>query len=183
MTGFGKITTAAVIVAAISGCSREHRPLPSARNELVSRFFQSLESGNAEAAAQQGRKLIALAPTDEFILPLVEIQESNTAIFHAQEAINAQDIPKAIEILSAAVKKYPENRTLHRARSQVRQLNYAPSLIQGMEKVRTPESMSAALTSASTGLAANITPKLRRYFDNYEKRIDGLEKAAKTEQK
>ena len=81
-----KIGWAALLVATVVvGCSREHRPTPAARNELVSRFFQSLESGNAEAAAQQGRKLIALEPAIDFILQLVEIQESNTAIFQAHQ--------------------------------------------------------------------------------------------------
>ena len=168
----------AVLCSLLCGCGKEHKAPPLERNQLVVRFFNSLSNDQSEAAALQGRKLMALDPSNENIVHLVEIQESNATVFKAQKAINAGEIDRAVEILNEGIAKYPDNRSLTRLRAQVRQLRLAKKLLEGMEIVSNPESMSSALTAASTGLAANISPKLDKYFKEYEKRIEAAEAAA-----
>lgn len=176
MKNFKILFFAAIGGAVLSGCAPEHKAPPLERNQLVIRFFNSMTSGKSEAAALQGRKLMALDPGNEYIRHLVEMQESNATVFKAQKAINSGDIDRAVEILNEGIAKYPENRSLARQRTQVRQLRLAKKLLAGMETVSNPESMNSALTAASTGLAANISPELDKYFKAYEKRIEEAEK-------
>lgn len=166
-----------VIGAVLTGCDREHPAPPSERNELVLRFFENLEKGNTDAAIRQGRKIVALDPANDFIIHLLEIQESNAAISAAQKKLDAGDVDGAVDIITSGIRKYPENRTLPQIRSKLRQLKHARKLITSMETVKNPESMSASLTAARTGLSANISPALRRYFDEYAKKIEAAAKA------
>ena len=183
MKNFAFLFFSATICALLCGCGKEHKAPPLERNQLVTRFFNSLSNNKPEAAAMQGRKLMALDPSNENIILLIEIQESNATVFKAQKEINSGNIDRAVETLNEGIDKYPDNSSLIRLRAQVRQLRHAKKLLDGMEIVNTPESMSSALTAATTGLAANISPKLDKYFKDYEKRIDAAEAAAKAEKK
>ena len=173
---FIRILVALTAAAILAGCDREHPAPPTERNELVLRFFENLEKGNTDAAIRQGRKLMALDPANDFIIKLVEVLESNAAIAAAQQKVDAGDIDSAVDILTDNIRKYPENRTLLQIRSKLRQLKHAPKLIRAMKTVKNPESMSASLTAARTGLSANLTPALRRYFDDYAAKIENIKK-------
>ena len=166
-----QICAGAALVAAWSGCSKHPEP-PFERMELVARFFRSVRNGEFDAAAQQGRKLYTLDRNNSFLLHLVTIHESNVYLRRAQKALNSGDVNGALKILDEGRKRYPDNRTVGVCYSKVLQLRNAKKLIAAMEKAQSSAAMSASLTAATTGLGANMTPDLARYFKRYEARIN-----------
>ena len=170
-----RITTIAFAVCLLgvfAGCGREHPVPPSERNSLILRFFDSMANGDAVAASEQGAKLRAMDPGNDYIVRLVAIQQSNTYLQRAQREVNSGNIDRALDILNGGVKAYPGNRELARQRGRVRQLRNAKMLLGTMREAKTPAAMSAALTAASTGLSAVMTPKLQGYFARYRLRIN-----------
>ncbi|MCQ2377962.1 MAG: hypothetical protein MJ016_01975 [Victivallaceae bacterium] len=163
------LLTAMLVV--FSGCGKHPAP-PTARNDLVLRFFNSLQTGNAKAASEQGKKLLALEPNNDFISKIIEVQESNQGVQAAQRAINSRNINQALQIIDQSIRQYPDNRTLPQLRAQIRQLRNARPLLAAMKRADSAEAMSSALTAATTGLSANTTPKLAAYFEAYEKEIE-----------
>lgn len=149
---------------------------------MILRFFESMTRGDAAAASEQGEKLYAMEPANDYIVTLVAVQQSNAYLQRAQGEVNAGNIDKALAILNEGVKTYPSNRELARQRGRVRQLRNARMLLSEMRNAKNSAAMSAALTAASTGLSSNMTPKLREYFAAYRLRIDEVarEEAAKT---
>ena len=170
MRALAKICVCMALVVIAAGCSEHPKP-PVERMELVSRFFRSVRNGEFDAAAQQGRKLYTLDRNNTFLLHLVTIHESNVFLRRAQKALNSGDVEGSLRILAEGRKRYPDNRTLGIYYSKVTQLRNAKKLIKAMENARSSAAMSASLTAATTGLGANMTPRLAAYFKQYEKRI------------
>ena len=179
------IILAPALLAALflaSGCS-EHRKPPMERLELVSRFFNSVRTGELEAAARQGRKLYDMDHNNSFLLHLVTIHESNVFLRRAQQSLNKGDVEGTLKILAEGRQRYPENRTLSMYEAKVSQLRNAKKLIAAMENAKSSAAMSASLTAATTGLGANTTRELAEYFKEYEKRIAEVAERERKEEK
>ncbi|WP_419645994.1 hypothetical protein [Victivallis vadensis] len=143
------------VCALLAGCGEEHQAPPSERNQLVNRFFRSMETGNSVSATSQGQKLLAMDPGNDYIAKLV----------------NAGDVAGALAVVEEGLKVYPLNRTLSQLRGQLRQLRHAKMLIANMRSAKSSSAMTAALTAATTGLSSNRTEKLENYFKTYRQRI------------
>ena len=102
------------------------------------------------------------------------IHESNVFLRRAQKALNSGDVNGSLKILDEGKRRYPDNRTLSVCYSKVTQLRNAKKLIAAMENAKSSAAMSASLTAATTGLGANMTPDLARYFKEYEARITAV---------
>lgn len=178
------VAAAACLLGVFAGCGKAHPAPPSERNSLILRFFDSMARGDAGAASEQGEKLRAMDPGNDYISRLIAVQQSNTYLQRAQREVNTGNIDRALSILNEGVKAYPGNRELARQRGRVRQLRNAKMLLAGMREAGNSPAMSAALTAASTGLSAVMTPKMQDYFARYRNRIDAaaLEEAAKVVQ-
>lgn len=166
----------------VAGCS-EHRPLPSERLNLVSRFFRSVRNGDFEAAALQGRKIYELDRNNGFMLHLITIHESNVFLRNAQKELNAGNLEGALRTLDAGCRRYPENRTLNMYRTRVFQLRNAKKLIRDMTRAQNSAAMSASLTAATTGMGTNMSPRLAAYFRAYEARIAKVAERERREEK
>jgi len=173
------VSVGAAALAVLAGCS-DHKAPPIEQLDLVSRFFDNVRRHDFETAALQGRKIYAMDRNNEFLLHLITIHESNTFLRNAQKELNSGNVDGALRILEEGSRKYPENHTLRMYCTKVSQLRNAKSLIAAMENARGEAAMSASLTAAETGLGANVSPKLGKYFKNYEERI---KKAAKESEK
>lgn len=170
------------LLGVFSGCGKSYPAPPSERNSLILRFFDSMSRSDAAAASEQGAKLRAMDPANDYISRLITVQQSNTFLQRAQGEINAGNVDRALAILDEGVKTYPANRELARQRGRVRQLRHAKMLLDGMASARNSAEMAAALTAASTGLSSNMTPKLRDAFAAYRLKIEtaAREEAART---
>ena len=160
--------------AMLTGCKRkEHTPPPEERVGLVVRFFKSMENNDSAAAVRRGHNLIAVDRTQNNVRTLVHLQESNEAVVAAQKQVDKGNINAAINIIEKALRLYPKNTTLESARSKLRQLRNAKSLINAMNKARNSSAMSSARSAAETGLSQNITPELQAFLNEYkQKEID-----------
>ena len=116
--------TALGLLGVFSGCGKSYPAPPSERNSLILRFFESMSRGDAAAASEQGTKLRAMDPANDYIVKLITVQQSNTFLQRAQGEINAGNIDRALEFLDEGVKTYPANRELARQRGKVRQLRH-----------------------------------------------------------
>ncbi|MBE6386688.1 MAG: hypothetical protein E7045_01315 [Lentisphaerae bacterium] len=143
-----------------------------ASTELMVRFFASMRKGDHASAVQQGVKLYALDKSQEAVIQLVMLEQANQYVEEAQKALNSGDLNRALSVLSEGMKKYPENMALPQHYRRVRQLRNVKALIEAMERAKNSASMSASLTAARIGLAANSTPELEAYFKEYGKRIE-----------
>ncbi|MBO5899968.1 MAG: hypothetical protein J6Q80_04465 [Lentisphaeria bacterium] len=143
------------------------------------RFFASMRKGDHASAVQQGVKLYALDKSQEAVIQLVMLEQANQYVEEAQKALNSGDLNRALSVLSEGMKKYPENMALPQHYRRVRQLRNVKALIEAMERAKNSASMSASLTAARIGLAANSTPELEAYFKEYEKRIEEVRKNEK----
>ena len=123
------------VCALLAGCGEEHQAPPSERNQLVNRFFRSMENGDSVSATSQGQKLLAMDPGNDYIAKLVNIQQSNSYVERAQKLVNAGDVSGALAVVEEGLKVYPLNRTLSQLRGQLRQL---PALPQQGRQVRDP---------------------------------------------
>ncbi len=150
------------------GCGKEHAAPPRERNELVLRFFNSMDSGDAAVAAAQGEKLQALDKENEFIAKLVSIQQSNVYLQEAQARLDAKDVDGALKCIDRGLVAYPLNRSLLQARGQLRQLRHAEKLLGDMRDAKTSAARAAAMTVAKTGLSANRTAELEAWFKSYD---------------
>lgn len=176
------ILSVSALVLISAGCSK-HRPLPTERLDLVSRFFRSVRHGDFEAAAQQGRKIYDLDHNNGFMLHLITIHESNVFLRKAQKALNAGDLESALSIMDAGCRRYPENRTLNMYRTRVFQLRNAKKLLRDMARAQSSAAMSASLTAATTGMGTNMSPRLAAYFRSYEARIAKVAERERREEK
>lgn len=176
------ILSISALVLISAGCSK-HRPLPTERLDLVSRFFRSVRHGDFEAAAQQGRKIYDLDHNNGFMLHLITIHESNVFLRKAQKALNAGDLESALRIMDAGCRRYPENRTLNMYRTRVFQLRNAKKLLRDMARAQSSAAMSASLTAATTGMGTNMSPRLAAYFRSYEARIAKVAERERREEK
>ncbi len=160
----------AVALAAFSGCS-DHEEPPVERLDLVSRFFRSVEKGEYEAAAQQGRKIYELDRNNDFMLHLITVHECNIYLLNAQKLLNAGNVNGALRILEDGSRRYPDNRTLGMYHTKLLQLRNAKRLMTAMKNAKGEAAMSASLTAAETGLGTNMSPQLAAYFRSYEEKI------------
>ena len=161
------------------GCSKPHKPLHMERIALTVRFFESIAARNSAAAARQGKKLYAINPSQEYILRLVSIQESNDAVGNAQNLIRQGRINEALPVVALAAKQYPDNRTLVTAYPKLIQLRNAEKLLKAMDRAKNASAMRGARIAAKAGLSRNITPAFQQYLDAYEKRESDLAKKEK----
>ena len=169
------VLCAAVFAVVLCGCGEPVPPPPTERAELVARFFSSISNKDVKAAMRQGIKLHSLDKHNENIIRLVEIQQCNAYISSAQKLINAGNISGAIDVLRQGVKQHPDNVTLREMLPRVRQLRNAVKLLNSMKKASSSIAMRSALTAAKIGLAANSTPTLQKYFEEYERKITATE--------
>ncbi|MBR2344574.1 MAG: hypothetical protein IKA71_02165 [Lentisphaeria bacterium] len=157
------------LVLFFCGCGKEHKAPPTQKLELTVRFFRSIAKKNSVAAVQQGRKLYALDPKQDYILRLISIQESNESVFNAQTLIRQGRIQEALPIIASAAKQYPENRMLVSAYPKLVQLRNAEKLLIAMKNAKNASAMRGARIAARAGLSRNLTPQLRKYLQEYEK--------------
>ena len=161
-----------VMLLLISGCGNELPvDVPLASTELMIRFFASMRKGDHASAVQQGVKLYAIDNSQESVIQLVMLEQANQYVSEVQKYLNSGDLKSALAILETGMQKYPDNKTLPRYYRQVRQLRNVKALLDAMERADNSASMSAALTAARIGLAANMTSRLESYFAEYEKKI------------
>lgn len=165
-----------------AGCG-EHPAPPLERTDLVLRFFRSIRNGDFHSAARQGDKIHQLDNYNSSVMKLIAIQEGNSYIRRAQEALNRGDVTAARLALEEGARQFPGNRNLVMLGGKVRQLRNAEKLLRNMEKAKSSSAMSAALTAASVGLSANLTPKLQEYFRFYEKKIARAEAKEREERR
>jgi len=165
-----------------SGCDRHPAP-PLERTDLVLRFFRSIRNGDFQSAARQGDKIHQLDNYNTAVKRLVAIQEGNSYIRRAQEALNRGDIAAARAALEEGCRHFPGNRNLMMLAAKVRQLRNAEKLLANMKKAKSSSAMSAALTAATIGLSANLTPKLKTYFSFYESEIARVEAKEREERR
>ena len=95
------------VCALLAGCGEEHQAPPSERNQLVNRFFRSMENGDSVSATSQGQKLLAMDPGNDYIAKLVNIQQSNSYVERAQKLVNAGDVAGALAVVEEGLKVYP----------------------------------------------------------------------------
>ena len=171
---FCRFLLLATLAAVISGCKKPHPAPPTASTELLVRFFGSMRKGDHKSAVQQGIKLYAIDNTQETIIQLVMLEQANQFVVQAQSSLNTGDLKGALAALKAGMKAYPENRTLPHYYRRVLQLRNVNALLDAMDSADKASSMSAALTAARIGLAANTTPELEKHFAAYEKKIKKL---------
>lgn len=174
---------AVIMAAALAGCSDHHEPPPLERLELVSRFFDSVRKHDFETAARQGQTLYEMDRNNEFLLHLITIHESNTYLANAQKELNSGDADAALRELNAGLAKYPENSTLNKYRNKIAELRNIKNRIAEMEhakgEARMRKALSDAKKDADKTLGTKIPPKLKKYFADYEKKI---QKAASEEE-
>ncbi|MCQ2379695.1 MAG: hypothetical protein MJ025_02060 [Victivallaceae bacterium] len=157
----------------VPGCEKKkHSAPPSARNDLVARFFSSLKNGDSASAVIQGRKIQDMDPANEFVRRLVEVQEANEAIRATQRMVNAGNIDGALKCINQALERNPNNSQIERVGRKMRQLRNAKTLMRNMALAESASEMSAAMAACSTGLMSNMTPELKKYLDQYEKDIE-----------
>lgn len=159
------------------GCSKPHQEPPTERLALTVRFFRSIASRDSAAAVRQGRKLYALAPDQDYILRLINVQESNDAVDNAQKLIRQGRINEALPIVAAAVKQYPHNRMLVSSYPKIIQLRNAEKLLAAMERAKSASAMRGARIAARAGLSRNMTPALQKHLDEYRKKENAATEA------
>ena len=162
------------VITISGGCSKPRKPLQMERLALTVRFFESISEKNSAAAVRQGKKLYAINPSQEYILRLTSIQESNDAVKNAQNLIRQGRINEALPIVALAVKQYPDNRTLVTTYPKLIQLRNAEKLLKAMDQAKNSSAMRGARIAAKAGLSRNITPLFQQYLDSYEKREKAL---------
>ncbi len=177
-TSILRLLLLSILVAALAGCGRNHPAPPMERSELVLRFFRSMETGNAAAASEQGKKLQVMDSGNAYLEKLIAIQQSNTYLMRAQKALNSGNAKAALKILDEGLRKFPMNNTLKLARRDVKRLRNVPVLIAHLRRARSGSSaaMFAALNAANTGLPAELTPSIQAYLAKYKE--EAMAKAA-----
>ena len=184
-----KFTTCFFLVAVcallfLCGCKKKSSSeLPAASSELMIRFFASMRRGDHASAVQQGVKLYALDNSQDSVIQLVMLEQANQYVSEAQKMLNTGNLQGAVDILAEGIKRYPENKNLHLYHRRVRQLRNVKALIGAMERANNSASMAAALTAARIGLAANTTPALEKYFQEYEEKIAAVRSTEKKVEK
>lgn len=156
---------------ALTGCERKGQTYPPVeRISLVVRFFKSMENHDSSAAVRQGHNILALDRSQNNVRTLIHLQESNEAVIEAQKLINRGKINEAVDVIEKNLQLYPRNTTLESARSKLRQLRNAKSLLTAMKKARNSSAMSSARSAVETGLSQNITPELQAYLNDYKQK-------------
>lgn len=166
------------LLCAFCGCSKPHPEPPTERLALTVRFFNSIAAKDSAAAVRQGQKLYLMDDSQDYILRLIGIQESNEAVGNAQKLIRQGKIAEAVNAVDAAKKQYPQNQTLDAALIQVKELKDAEKLFAGMKNAKNSSAMRSARIAAKARLSRNRTPALEKYFRQYEK----LEKSAEVQE-
>lgn len=161
----------AVLVCTFCGCSKPHRKPPTERLALTVRFFDSIAAKDSATAVRQGQKLYDMDNSQDYILRLIGIQESNEAIYKAQQLVRKGKITAAITVIEAAKKQYPQNQTLNAALIQIKGLKDAEKVFARMRNAGNASAMSGALTAAKDRLFRNRTPALEKYFQRYEQQL------------
>ena len=168
------IILSALLLSA-AGCSkRKHRKPPLERADLTVRFFKSIREKKSDLAVRQGRQLIAIDPSAEYIRDLISLQQSNDTIISAQKMVDQGKISDALKLVRENSKKYSDNHTLTDAYSRLLQLRNAERLLRAMSRARNSSSMRGARIAARAGLSLNMTPQLERFIVEYEKRETAL---------
>jgi hypothetical protein len=78
-----------------AGCAKPHPEPPRERSELVLRFFRSIQQKNPQTAVRQGKKLEPQMHDKMLIRSLITIQQSNTYLYNAQQALIQKNLPAA----------------------------------------------------------------------------------------
>ena len=174
----------AAVISVLCGCA-DHRKadVPLASTELMIRFFSSMRKGDHASAVQQGVKLYAMDNSQDSVIQLVMLEQANQYVSEVQRCLNSGNLQAALAVLDRGIKQYPENKALGQCRRRVRQLRNVKALLQAMENANNSASMSAALTAARIGLAANMTPQLQKHFAGYEEKIAQLRKSEQKNEK
>ena len=175
------ITVPALLI--FCGCKKPHPAPPTASTELLVRFFASMRKGDHASAVRQGVKLYALDNSQEITIQLVMLEQANEYVVRTQRALNSGNLREALDALQAGMKAYPENRTLPQYYRRVLQLRNVRALLDAMDSADNTAAMSAALTAARIGLAANTTQELEMHFAAYEKKIAEKQKNEKIAEK
>ena len=181
-----KITsiTALFALLLLCGCgNNDTAEPPTASCELMIRFFSSMRKADHASAVQQGVKLYALDNSQDAVIQLVMLEQANQYVTQAQKHLNKGNLKAAVEVLAEGMRNYPENKNLPLYHRKVRQLRNVKSLLDAMKRADNSASMQAALTAARIGLAANTTPKLEKYFQEYEKKIASVRENEKQTEK
>ena len=161
----------------LCGCGEKRQEnIPIASTELMIRFFSSMRKGDHASAVKQGVKLYALDNSQDSVVQLIMLEQANQYISEVQKHLNSGDLKTALAVLEKGMKQYPDNKALGQYHRRVRQLRNVNALLRAMDNANNSASMSAALTAAKIGLAANMTPALEKYFADYEDKIAQIRK-------
>lgn len=113
-----------IFAIALTGCGKKEIPQPpTAHALLVKKLFNNLAKKEHEAAVKRIEKVRALDTSNEFLLQLEEREFCNHYIKQAQKQLDANNIPKAISIISIAREKYPLNLNLLAINTELDQLS------------------------------------------------------------
>ena len=141
-----KIFCAAGLLAA-AGCG-DNAPRgasPTERNRLLIRLFTSMEKRDPASAAAQAAKVRTLDPGNSYFAWIIEQQECNRAALDAQRALDADDLEKAGELLSAARKRHPLNHAAAEDLQKVRDLVALRQAVRAFRAAGTPADREQAL--------------------------------------
>ena len=172
-----------LILICLCGCEqKKHQAPPLERISLVVRFFSSMEKQDSAAAVIQGRNIHARDTSQNHILTLISIQESNNAIANAQKKLNAGKITRiphrcnqdparpceqcsALDIIENALQKYPDNSILKNTRYKLMELRHAERYFREMDQAATSAAITEARETIESGLFRNNTPELTAYLN------------------
>ncbi len=172
-----------LILFCLCGCERKEHPAPPVeRVALTVRFFSSMEKRDSAAAVIQGRNILARDASQNHILTLVSIQESNHAIANAQRRLNAGKIARvqhrcaqdparpcaqcsALDIIENALARYPDNSILKNTRYKLLELLNAERYFREMDLATTSAAITEARETIESGLFRNMTPELTAFLN------------------
>ena len=142
----------AVGLLAAAGCGDRGVPRgasPTERNRLLIRLFTSMEKHDPVSAAAQAAKVRALDPGNSYFAWIIEQQECNHAAQAAQRALDANELEKAEELLTAARKRHPLNHAVAEDLQKVRDLIALRQAVRAFRAAGTPADREQALKTIS----------------------------------
>lgn len=111
------------LAVALYGCGRKTaETVPSGRNQLIIRIFQSLERDDFAAAAEQAAKLKALDPGNEYLGRIIDTQRANRFVRSAQELFDAGEYQEALQTLEQGLRQLPLDNNLKDSLEQLQRI-------------------------------------------------------------
>lgn len=164
------ISAALLGIMFLAGCNEPHQPPPLDQMELTARFIRSIESGQADIAVRQGKKLLTIDPDAFYLADLIAVHEANDTIADIQNLIEQKKIDQAMQVVRDGRKKYRGNRTFNEIYPKVSQLRNTAKLFRALKRAKSSSAMRSARIAVQSGLSLNMTLELEKFLTDYEAR-------------